>query len=157
MCASLWNGYASYDLILLGALILATPGWSLRQRGRLFALGLALLTLAEFAFFLSTIEFSQLKAVTSQAGAVLLPAGFSRPKQVLFTWLYYFFQTMGRGLFPLLIYAGMIGVAWKPPDERPSQAERARRRTPKATPRNAPCPCGSGRKYKHCCGRSRVS
>ena len=20
-------------------------------------------------------------------------------------------------------------------------------------PRNAPCPCGSGRKYKHCCGR----
>jgi hypothetical protein len=25
----------------------------------------------------------------------------------------------------------------------------------KATPRNAPCPCGSGRKYKHCCGRVR--
>jgi hypothetical protein len=23
----------------------------------------------------------------------------------------------------------------------------------KRTPRNAPCPCGSGRKYKHCCGR----
>jgi len=22
-----------------------------------------------------------------------------------------------------------------------------------AVPRNAPCPCGSGRKYKHCCGR----
>lgn len=21
------------------------------------------------------------------------------------------------------------------------------------TPRNAPCPCGSGRKYKYCCGR----
>lgn len=25
--------------------------------------------------------------------------------------------------------------------------------TPKfQTPRNAPCPCGSGKKYKHCCG-----
>jgi hypothetical protein len=24
----------------------------------------------------------------------------------------------------------------------------------KGTPRNAPCPCGSGRKYKHCCGRA---
>ena len=23
----------------------------------------------------------------------------------------------------------------------------------KKTPRNAPCPCGSGRKYKHCCGK----
>ena len=24
----------------------------------------------------------------------------------------------------------------------------------KKTPRNAPCPCGSGKKYKYCCGRS---
>jgi hypothetical protein len=24
----------------------------------------------------------------------------------------------------------------------------------KGIPRNAPCPCGSGRKYKHCCGRA---
>jgi len=26
---------------------------------------------------------------------------------------------------------------------------------PKQTdiPRNAPCPCGSGKKYKHCCGK----
>ena len=23
--------------------------------------------------------------------------------------------------------------------------------TTKKTPRNAPCPCGSGRKYKYCC------
>jgi len=23
-----------------------------------------------------------------------------------------------------------------------------------ATPRNAPCPCGSGKKYKHCHGRA---
>ncbi|MGH7042566.1 MAG: SEC-C metal-binding domain-containing protein, partial [Acetobacteraceae bacterium] len=23
----------------------------------------------------------------------------------------------------------------------------------RATPRNAPCPCGSGRKYKHCHGK----
>jgi preprotein translocase subunit SecA len=26
-------------------------------------------------------------------------------------------------------------------------------RTWAATPRNAPCPCGSGKKYKHCHGR----
>jgi len=25
--------------------------------------------------------------------------------------------------------------------------------TPKMTPRNAPCPCGSGNKYKRCCGK----
>ena len=150
----LWNGYASYDLILIAALILVTPGWSLRQRGRLLAIGLVLVTLVEFAFLLSTIKYSQLKPVTSQSGAVLLPDGFSRPKQVLFTWLYYFFQTMGRGLFPLLIYAGMIGAAWRPLEARPSPAERARRKTARAVSRNAPCPCGSGRKYKQCCGRA---
>ena len=22
-----------------------------------------------------------------------------------------------------------------------------------STPKNAPCPCGSGKKYKHCCGK----
>jgi preprotein translocase subunit SecA len=32
------------------------------------------------------------------------------------------------------------------------------KKTPKRNPkkkvgRNAPCPCGSGKKYKHCCGR----
>ncbi len=28
------------------------------------------------------------------------------------------------------------------------------RRKEKKIPRNAPCPCGSGKKYKHCCGRN---
>jgi len=26
-------------------------------------------------------------------------------------------------------------------------------RSDQKTSRNAPCPCGSGKKYKHCCGR----
>jgi hypothetical protein len=114
----LWKGNASYDLILLAALILATPGWSLRERGRLLALGLALLTLAEFAFFLATIEYSRLRPVTTPTGSVLFPAGFSRPKEILATWVYYFFQTMGRGLFPLLVYLGMVGTTWRPLDKR---------------------------------------
>lgn len=144
----LWKGYSSYDLILLTALILATPGWSLRQRGRLLGLGLVLITLTEFAFFLSTIEYSQLRPLPDQGGSMLVPPGFSRPRQIVFTWVYYFFQTMGRGLFPLLIYWGMLGLTWRPLDK-------TRRERPAATApgRNAPCPCGSGKKYKHCCGK----
>jgi hypothetical protein len=143
----LWKGYNSYDLILLAALILATPGWSLRQRGRLLGLGLVLITLTEFAFFLSTIKYSQLRPMPGETGSLLLPPGFSRPKQIVFAWVYYFFQTMGRGLFPLLIYWGMVGLTWRPPGTTGS--ERAVVTTPG---RNAPCPCGSGKKYKHCCG-----
>jgi SEC-C motif len=145
----LWKGYASYDLILFASLILATPGWPLRQRLRLLGIGLALLTLAEFAFFISTIEYSQHRSLPTSTGSVLYPLGYSRVKDIVATWVYYFFQTMGRGLFPLLAYVGVIGVAW-PPDVKP-----ASQRSPSATPRrNDPCPCGSGKKYKRCCGKA---
>jgi hypothetical protein len=145
----IWRGYSSYDLILLTALILATPGWSLRQRGRLVGLGLLLITATEFAFFLSTIEYLQVRPVPGLSGSLLYPAGFTRPKQVVFTWIYYFFQTMGRGLFPLLIYWGMIGFTW-------GQSDAGERKQSEAAEagRNAPCPCGSGKKYKHCCGKA---
>jgi hypothetical protein len=138
----LWRGYASYDLILLAAGILATPGWSLRQRGRLLGLGLVLITLTEFAFFLSAIEYSKLRLLPTSSGSVLLPPGFSRPKQILYTWIYYFFQTMGRGMFPLLIYLGMVGFTWG------AVGERAPRKAQGKTRRHAPRPSGSGKKYR---------
>jgi hypothetical protein len=145
----LWKGYSSYDLILFASLMLATPGWALRQRLRLLAIGLALLALAEFAFFLSTIEYSQHRSLPTSTGTLLYPPGYSRTKDVVSTWIYYFFQTMGRGLFPLLVYVGAIGIAWtpipKPATPRP---------TTSAPRRNDPCPCGSGKKYKRCCGKA---
>jgi hypothetical protein len=141
--AEVWKGYANYDLILLAALILATPRWSLRRKGRLLVLGLALLTLAEIAFFVVTIEYSQARPVPIVGGG-FLPPGFSRPWQILFTWVYYFFETMGRSLFPLLVYWGMLGTAWRPLDSRAPA---------RAPGRNDPCTCGSGKKYKRCCGK----
>ena len=37
--------------------------------------------------------------------------------------------------------------------EREIKQETVRREEPKVG-RNDPCPCGSGKKYKHCCGRN---
>jgi hypothetical protein len=150
--ADLWKGYASYDLILLAALILATPGWSLRQRGRLLGLGLVLITLTEFAFLLATAAQTQLRPVVGPTGSLLLPPGYSRPKEIVFSWVYYFFQTMGRGLFPLLIYWGMIGFTWRPVDESAPQIA-PRGRAAASQGGNPPCPCGSGKRYKRCCGK----
>ncbi len=142
----LWKGYSSYSLILLAALILATPGWSLRQRCRLLAIGCGLLTLIELAFFLSTVEYVRFRQAATRTGSVLFPPGYSRWKEVLSTWVYYFFQTMGRGLFPLLLYSCIIGAAWGQVDKPASRG------VPRpAAGRNAPCPCGSGKKYKRCC------
>jgi len=145
----LWKGYSSYDLILFASLMLATPGWRLRQRLRLLGIGLALLALAEFAFFMSTVEYSQHRSLPMSTGTVVYPPGYSRVKEVVSTWVYYFFQTMGRGLFPLLVYVGVIGIAWT------SAPRQATQRPVASTPRrNDPCPCGSGKKYKRCCGKT---
>lgn len=41
--------------------------------------------------------------------------------------------------------------SYAPSDSPPSPREDSRS---SGTPRNAPCPCGSGEKYKRCCGKS---
>jgi hypothetical protein len=137
----LWDGAADYNVALLVALLLATPGWSWRQRGRALAWGIGLLALTQLAFFLVNVTYTQLWPITTKYGP-LRPPGFSRAKLVLFDWLYAFFEFMGRGFFALLLYFGLLALTWGRPDAI----------TP-AHPvgRNAPCPCGSGRKAKRCC------
>jgi preprotein translocase subunit SecA len=52
---------------------------------------------------------------------------------------------------------GGDGSAWAPAPPRPRVAEAVDPADPSTwhrTPRNAACPCGSGRKYKHCHGRA---
>lgn len=45
-----------------------------------------------------------------------------------------------------------IALPPAPPSERPALPPVAERT--QLTPRNAPCPCGSGEKFKRCCGRN---
>ena len=52
-------------------------------------------------------------------------------------------------------FSGLAGEA-PPEEEAAAAAEEARRpyvREGRKVGRNEPCPCGSGKKYKHCCGR----
>lgn len=46
-------------------------------------------------------------------------------------------------------------LARRAPPARPTGTRTARRQTPKVG-RNDPCPCGSGRKFKQCCGAPRT-
>ena len=39
------------------------------------------------------------------------------------------------------------------PDEDNTEPEQNQPMVSDKTPRNAPCPCGSGKKFKHCCGK----
>jgi len=140
----IWVPAANYGVPLLAALILATPGWSWRRRGRALAMGLGLLTLTQIAFVLITIVATQQSPVMSAEGMIQV-AGFEPIKQRVFYALYYFFDLIGRGFFALLIYLGLIGLAWNGPEAI------APRPAGRRVGRNDPCPCGSGLKYKRCC------
>jgi SEC-C motif-containing protein len=137
----LWVPAANYGVPLLAALILATPGWSWRRRGRASLVGLGWLTLTQVAFVLVTIVATQQGPIMTADGFIHLP-GHSPIKQPIFYWLYYFFDMMGRGFFALFIYLALIALGWTAAD-----------RDVVAGPvgRNDPCPCGSGLKYKRCC------
>jgi hypothetical protein len=100
---TLWDGAADHNVALLTALLLATPWWSWRQRGRAFAFGIGLLVLNQLASFLVNVVYTQLWPITTKYGP-LRPPGFSRAKLALFDWLYAFFEFMGRGFFALPIY-----------------------------------------------------
>jgi SEC-C motif-containing protein len=140
-----WVGAANYGLPLLAALILAAPGWSWRRRGRSLAIGLALLVLSQVAFFVITVVATQQSPVMSPDG-MIQPSGHSPIKQPIFYALYYFFDEMGRGFFALLIFLALIMFG------RERTKASLARAVPRRISRNAPCPCGSGLKYKRCCG-----
>lgn len=142
-----WLPAANYGPPVLAALILAAPGWTWRRRGRALAVGLALLTLTQIVFFAVTIVATQQSPVMSPEG-MIQPSGHSPIKQAIFYGLYYFFDAMGRGFFALMIFLGLVAFWWPEPEPRVSTAPLAAGR-PR---RNAPCPCGSGLKYKRCCG-----
>lgn len=61
-------------------------------------------------------------------------------------------RTLNGELVYLLARATKFGL-WAPTARVPASGETRVVEAPKAG-RNAPCPCGSGKKYKHCHGRS---
>jgi len=71
-------------------------------------------------------------------------------------------NTEGRGgqAFRMLL-AAFAAAAWTPPHGGARRAERPRPGRPRLgalvapSGRNKPCPCGSGKKWKRCCGRRR--
>jgi len=130
-----------FNLVLLSALLLAAPrlGW-LARLGRL-ALGWLALGGVHLAFVVV-----QVKAEFVNAGLTFMEPGTA----YTYNWLAALLGTVGEQFSPLLIAALLTGGAWA----RALGLDWGRTR-PGNPPqsRNAPCPCGSGKKLKHCCGR----
>jgi len=119
---------------LCWTLILSTPGMIMRNRLLAIGGGSLLLLLSQTIFMMTKVEVALIGAQH--------PLARNEP---FWRFLDDFFEVTGKGFFPVLIWLGfslkyMLGTV-------------DIRLRVQSVSRNAPCPCGSGKKYKRCCGR----
>jgi hypothetical protein len=128
----------TYGLPMFAALVIVTRADSLRAKLRTLLLGLVLMSALTIPVVmawakLTTLQVDERLAASGNSSGFLYYAfhgyAFSQPAVAVALWL----GTMILGMFSdaktLVSTTGLVR-------------------------RNAPCPCGSGRKYKRCCGLS---
>ncbi len=125
------------NLPLLITLILVTPGMRWQRRAIRGLIGVALLLIAHVGVLITKVEVVLISAKHPLAGS---PA--------LWTMVDDFFEVVGKTFFPIVIWLALclpylLGAL----DDRREPASNQ-----PAIGRNSPCPCGSGKKYKKCCG-----
>lgn len=128
----------TYGLPMLAALVIVTHAESVLAKLRALLLGLgvmAALTVPVMMAWAKLISIEIDEKIGPASGDrssfmfdVMHGYAFSQPVMAVIVWL----ALMMFGLF---------------------KQTPGRNKPVSATPRNAPCPCGSGRKYKRCCGR----
>jgi hypothetical protein len=129
----------TWNVVLLLTLTLVTPLRRLRKLWPyiLFAAGLLWLTQALFFCFAT---YAQMARVYELEGMELQS---SRATRMLAMAVQGYGVTFSLAV-PFLLYAPVFLLRERKPRKPPAGQRRPGR--------NSPCPCGSGRKYKHCCG-----
>ena len=123
---------ATLNLLLLPSLLLATPvGW----RRRLALCGIGLIVLLG------------LQTMTAILWAKTSFCLVKDPDDALCNWLFYAFVTGGQ-FYAIAIWGLLTWRVWLPGGPATTDPDQP-------ISRNAACPCGSGRKYKHCCAQRR--
>jgi hypothetical protein len=132
----------TYGLPMIAALVLVTPAESWSARLRSLALGVGTMILLTVPAVLFWAKMTSLQLTDQIAGINTSSNAF----------YYYAFHgyAFSQPVVAVLIWSGLILLGSfnsRQPSAPPPAIERA-------VSRNEPCPCGSGRKYKKCCGVS---
>ena len=130
------QGIYSNTLFLL-TLLLATPGMRLQRRAASLALAVLILYLTHVGFLVTKVEITLIAAKHPLGGAA-----------ALWTTVDNFLEITGKAFFPVSIWL-LLALPYML-----GKVDRLTTRGLRPPGRNAPCPCGSGRKYKHCCGHA---
>ena len=133
----------TYGLPMLIALVAVTRADSLRAKFQALFVGLLVMSLLTVPVVMLWAKLASLEMEEKIAQANF-QANADRS-----SFLFYGLQgyAFSQPVFAVLVWLGLILLGLF--------KGKAREQTPNAPiARNAPCPCGSGRKYKRCCGRA---
>ena len=134
----------SYGLPLLAALVLVTRADSIKAKARALLIGLGVMLLLTLLAVMLWAKLASLQA-EEQVAQATVSDGSNRAAFFYFIFHGYAFSQPVTGI---AVWFGLLflGMFKAPPKKE---------ETPAVTvARNAPCPCGSGRKYKRCCGHA---
>jgi hypothetical protein len=127
----------TYGLPMLAALVIVTGADSMRAKIRSLLVGLGIMVFLSVPVVMASAKLTSLEVDEIAAGGgnkssmlfdIMHGYAYSQPVVAVIVW----WTLMMLGLF---------------------RERSAQKPLPTAIARNAVCPCGSGRKYKRCCGR----
>lgn len=135
----------TYGLPMLVALILVTAAESFRARLRALGLGILIMLLLTIPVVMMSAKITSLELEDMITQANFAAGG----KRSGFFNLAFHGYSFAQPVFAVLIWLSfvMLGLFKKRVREEVEESKIV-------ITRNAPCPCGSGRKYKRCCGRA---
>jgi len=99
-----------FNCVLLASLIVATPSLRWSATAKALGLGLALLASLHFADLYVKLKWTAIYPGLRLYGVV--PEAASPATVKLYEWLYAFFSVIGFGLFPILVWIGVVGLWW---------------------------------------------
>lgn len=131
----------TYGLPMLAALVIATRADSIRAKAQALAVGLLVMTLLTVPVVMMWAQLAslQLEERIAQAGDAGNRSSF----------FYYAFHgyAFSQPVVAIAIWLAMLMLGL-------FKSKPKREAMPVTVARNAACSCGSGRKYKRCCGRA---
>lgn len=134
----------TYGMPMLAALVLVTRSDSIFAKGRALLVGLLVMT---FLTVLAVMMWAKLASLQldERIAQATFSGGATRSAFFYYTFHGYAFSqpVVAVGIWMALM---MLGMFRRKIEEEPLPAV--------AAGRNALCPCGSGRKYKRCCGNA---
>lgn len=134
----------TYGLPMLVALVIVTRADSIRAKARALVAGLLAMTILTIPAVMMWAKITSLE-LDDQIARATMSGGVNRSSFFYYAFHGYAFSqpVVAVGVWLALMMLGLFR-------ENPKRQPQAR-----STPRNAPCPCASGRKYKRCCGQGK--